>query len=284
MVQIGKMNTLSVNGIQGQNITLDGGPSGDILLKDRNNSERHQLGEELDVFIYVDKEQKLAASKKKPYAMIDEFGILQVVATTSAGAFLAWGLDDDLFVPKSEQQNEMKEGQSYVVHIFLSDKSKRIVASSKLDKFLDHTMPEYKEEQEVDLVIYAKTELGYNAIVNDSHVGVIYQNEVFQSISIGQKLKGFIKKLREDDKIDLRLQAIRYGAIDDVSQKILDIIKNSNGEVTVTDKSKPEDIYALFAVSKKVFKKAIGALYKKKIITIDSDAIRLVDSASNGEE
>lgn len=283
MVQIGKMNRLSINGIQEYGIHLDAGESGDILLREKNSAQKYQLHDKIDVFVYVDKEQRLMATKKKPYGMVGEFATLRVVTTTAVGAFLGWGLDDDLFVPKSEQQNNMKEGQSYVVFIFLSEKTNRITASSKLDKFLSLHAEEYREGQAVDLIVYAKTELGYNAIVNGSHVGIIYDNEIFQEITIGQQLTGFIKKLREDKKIDLRLQQTGYQRVDDVSQKILNIIQDSDGTVGVTDKSLPEEIYALFGVSKKVFKQAIGALYKKQLIIIDSDAIRIANPLENGE-
>jgi hypothetical protein len=185
-----------------------------------------------------------------------------------------WGLESDLFVPKSEQQDNMREGKSYVVFIFLSEKNNRITASSKLDKFLDLQPPKYVEGEEVDLIVYAQTDLGYNAVVNSAHIGMIYENEVFQKLVIGQRLRGYVKKIREDLKIDLRLQQTGYQIIDDVSQTILNTINDSGGMVAVTDKSPPEDIYTLFGVSKKVFKKAIGALYKKRLIIIETDCIK----------
>lgn len=275
MVQVGKMNKLSIKKIQEYGVHLDGKGSGDILLRENNSAKQHQLHEELDVFVYRDKEQRLMATQKKPYAMIGEFATLHAIATTPAGAFLNWGLEDDLFVPNSEQDNKMHKGQEYVVFLFLSDKTNRITGSSKLHQFLDLHSHEFAEEQAVDLIVYAKTELGYKAIINGSHVGIIYENEIFQKITIGQKLQGFIKKVREDNKVDLRLQQTGYQRVDDISQKILDILQESSGTVGVTDKSPPEEIYALFGVSKKVFKKAVGALYKKRVIIIESDAIRL---------
>lgn len=276
MVQVGKMNKLSIKKIQEYGVHLDGGESGDILLREKGSTKQHQLHDELDVFVYIDKEQRLIATKKKPYAMMGEVTTLHAVATTPAGAFLNWGLDDDLFVPNGEQDNKMRKGHDYVVFIFLSEKTNRITASSKLHQFLNLEPHDFSEDQAVDLIVYAKSELGYKAIINGSHVGVIYENEVFQKISVGQKLQGFIKKVREDNKIDLRLQQTGYQQVDDISQKILDTIENQNGTVNVTDKSPPEEIYALFGVSKKVFKKAVGALYKKRLIIIDSDAIRLI--------
>ena len=274
MVQIGKINRLSVKGLQAYGIHLDGGASGDILLKDKYASRKYQPDDKIDVFVYIDRDQRLVATTQKPFATVGEFANLKVVSNSAAGAFMDWGLESDLFVPKSEQQDNMREGKSYVVFIFLSEKNNRITASSKLDKFLDLRPPEYVEGEEVDLIVYAQTDLGYNAVVNSAHIGMIYENEVFQKLVIGQKLRGYVKKIREDLKIDLRLQQTGYQIIDDVSQTILDTINDSGGMVAVTDKSPPEDIYTLFGVSKKVFKKAIGALYKKRLIIIETDCIK----------
>ena len=276
MVRIGKINRLSIIGKQGNEIHLDGGELGKIFLRGKDAVHKYQQGDALDVFVYVDREQRLLATIRKPYALVDELATLRVVATSSAGAFMGWGLDDDLFVPKGEQQNSMREGKSYVVCVFISEKTNRITASSKLEKFLDLQPPKYKEGEEVDLLIYGKTDLGYNAVVNSSHTGVIYQNEIFQKLAIGQQLRGYIKKIREDLKIDLRLNQTGYQSVDNISQTILNTIKSSGGMVDLTDKSPPEEIYAMFGVSKKVFKKAIGALYKKKIIVINPDGIKII--------
>jgi predicted RNA-binding protein (virulence factor B family) len=276
MVQIGKTNRLTVKGTQAYGIHLDGGASGDILLKDKSAARNHQPGDKIDVFVYVDREQRLVATSRKPYAAVGEFAMLKVVSNSAAGAFMDWGLESDLFVPKSEQQDNMREGRSYVVFIFLSEKNNRITASSKLDKFLDLQPPEYEEGEEVDLLVHARTDLGYSAVVNSAHTGMIYENEIFQQLTIGQRLRGYVKKIREDLKIDLRLQQTGYRIIDDVAQTFLNTIMDNGGTVTLTDKSAPEDIYALFGVSKKVFKKAIGALYKKRLIIIDTDCIKAV--------
>jgi predicted RNA-binding protein (virulence factor B family) len=280
MVQIGKINRLSIKEIQSGAIQFDGGGLGDILLNGRHAARKYRLGDEIDVFVYLDREQRLLATTQKPYAIVGEFTKLTVVGTTQAGAFLGWGLEDDLFVPKSEQQDNMRQGKAYVVFVFLSEKNNRITASSKLDKFLNKQPPGYAVGEEVDLLIYAKTELGYSAVVNSSHVGMIYENEVFQKLVIGQRQKGYIKKIRDDFKIDLRFQQTGYRGVDDVSQTILNTIKDCGGMVAVTDKSPPEDIYDLFGVSKKVFKKAIGALYKKRLIILNTDGIKLSENKS----
>ncbi len=277
MVQIGKINRLSVKGTQAYGIHLDGGSWGDILLRDKYGARNYQADDKIDVFVYVDRDQRLVATTQKPYATVGEFANLKVVSNSAAGAFMDWGLESDLFVPKSEQQDNMREGKSYVVFIFLSKKNNRITASSKLDKFLDLQPPEYEEGEEVDLIVYARTELGYSAVVNGAHSGMIYENEVFQKLVIGRRLRGYVKKIREDLKIDLRLQQTGYQIIDEVAQTILNTINDRGGMVAVSDKSPPEDIYTLFGVSKKVFKKAIGALYKKRLIIIETDCIVTAD-------
>ncbi len=275
MVQIGKTNKLTIKGIQAYGVHLDGGESGDILLMKKYAHEKCQPGDEVEVFVYVDREGHLLATTQKPYVTVDHFATLRVVANTSSGAYLDWGLENDLFVPKSEQLDTMEDGKSYVVFVFLSEKTNRVTASSKLDKFLGLHPPDFTEDEEVDLIIFDKTDLGYRAVINQSHVGMIYENEVFQKLLIGQQLKGYIKKIREDLKIDLILQQSGYQRVDDIAQATLNIIKDHGGKVTVTDKSPPEEIYALFGVSKKVFKKAIGALYKKRLITIDKEGINV---------
>jgi len=276
MAQVGRMNTLTVKGRRDYGVHLDGGKSGDILLPTRYVPENCQTGDEIEVFVYVDREDHLRATTQKPEVTVGQFATLPVVSNSASGAYLDWGLDLDLFVPKSEQQNRMVEGKSYVVFVFLDEKTRRITASSKIDKFLGLQPPAYKEGEEVDLIIYERTGLGYKAVVNLYHEGMIYENEVFQELHPGQQLKGYIKKIREDLKIDLSLQRPGYLGVDAVSQSILATMEEHGGRIDVTDKSQPEEIYSLFGVSKKTFKKAIGSLYKKRLIVIDASGIELV--------
>ncbi len=277
MIQIGKMNRLLIKGKEDAAIILDGAKYGDIVLRGGSGVGRYSPGDTLTVFVYVNKEQQVVATTNQPYVLVGEFEKMNVVGTSEAGAFLGWGLEDDLFVPKSEQQNSMKQGQSYVVYTFLSPKTNRIAASSKLNKFLDQAVPKYNIGEEVELLVYAETEMGYSVVVNGSHSGLIYQNEVFQVLELGQRLKGYVKKIREDQKIDIRLQQAGFHQVDGISQDILKIIKKSGGKVDVTDKSKPEVIYSMFGVSKKNFKKAIGTLYKKRYIVIGANSIKLAE-------
>jgi predicted RNA-binding protein (virulence factor B family) len=275
MVEIGRINKLTIKRKLDYGAHLDGGESGDILLPKKYVPEKCQPGDEVEVFVYVDREERLRATTQKPYVTVGQFAKLRVVANSSSGAYLDWGLQKDLFVPKREQHAKMEEGKSYVVFVFLDKKTNRITASSKLDKFLDLQSPNYDEGEEVDLFIYDKTDLGYKAVVNNSHWGLIYKNEVFQKLHIGQQLKGYIKIIREDLKIDISLQQSGYQKVDNISKSILKTIKDLGGSIAVTDKSPPEDIYSLFGVSKKIFKKAIGALYKKRLIIIDTNGIQL---------
>lgn len=275
MTQIGRINKLTVTRIRDYGAHLDGGAAGDILLLKKHVPEKCRPGDEIEVFVYADGPNRLRATTLKPYATVGQFARLRVAANTSSGAFLDLGLQKDLLVPKKEQLARMEEGKSYVVFVYLDEKTNRIVASAKLDKFLSQQPPDYAEGAAVDLIIYDKTDMGYKAVVNNTHGGMVYKNEVFQKLDIGQELKGYIKKLRGDGKIDLSLQAPGYRKIDDISRAILKIIKEHGGRIAVTDNSPPEVIYSLFGVSKKTFKQAIGALYKKRLISLDANGIKL---------
>ena len=275
MAQIGRINRLPVTRVRDYGVHLDGGASGDILLLKKDAPARCRAGDEIEVFVYADGPNRLRATTRKPYATVGKFAVLRVAANTSSGSFLDWGLQKDLLVPKKEQHARMEEGKSYVVYVFHDKKTNRISASAKLDKFLNLQPPDYTEGQEVELIIYDKTDMGYKAVVNNAHGGMIYKNEVFQNLHPGQQLKGYIKKIRPDGKIDLNLQQSGYQKVDAVSRSILKTLKEHSGRIAVTDDSPPEKIYSLFGVSKKTFKKAIGTLYKKRLITMDADSIKL---------
>lgn len=276
MARLGRINKLTVKRMREYGAHLDGGESGDIILPSRDLPENCRPGDEIVVFVYRDGEDRLRATTRKPLATVGRFAALRVVETTAAGAYLDWGLQSDLFVPKSEQMGQMVAGREYVVFVFLDEKTGRVIASSKLEKFLDRQPPDYAEGEEVELLIYDQSELGYKAVVNQAHAGMLYKNEVFRRLVVGQELTGYIKKVRADLKIDLTLKQPGYQAVKDISQTILEIIQARGGRIAVTDKSPPAEIYALFGVSKKSFKKAIGALYQKRLITIDPQGITLV--------
>ncbi len=275
MIQIGRLNQLKVVKQQGADVYLGSDTSAKILLADNKLSEPVKLGDELTVFVYVDGDGHLAATLKQPLAQVDEVAWLKVVSINYVGVFLDWGLSKDLLVPFSEQHHEMEVGKSYLVKLFLDDKD-RVVASTKINKQLAEQSVYFKAGQKVSLLIAEKTELGFKAVVNHTHWGVLYENELFQAIKIGQKLDGYIKQIREDLKIDLTLHQPGYGKVTSLTDNILNQLKVHNGVLNLSDKSPPEAIYSMFGVSKKVFKQAIGALYKQKLIDIDKNAIKLI--------
>jgi len=274
MINIGKINKLNVVKQQGADVYLDNGKSGKVLLADKKLPENCQVGDTLDVFVYVDSDGHLAATTKTPLAQVGDIAWLKVVSLNYVGAFLDWGLPKDLLVPFSEQYHEMEVGKSYLVKVFLDDKN-RVAATTKIDKLLTDEADDFEVGQKVSLIIADKSDLGVKAIVNNTHWGMLYENELFQQVKKGQKLDGYIKQIREDHKIDLSLHQPGYGKVESLTDKILTKLKANNGVLMLSDKSPPEDIYAAFGVSKKVFKQAIGALYKDKLISIDKSGIRL---------
>lgn len=275
MLEIGKTNTMRVVKEVEFGLYLDGGDFGEILLPKRYVHEGTEVDHFIDVFIYVDSEDRLIATTETPLAQVGEFVNLKVVQTTEIGAFLDWGLMKDLLVPFSEQRAEMVEGVAYFVHVYLDDETERIVASARVSDFLDNVPPEYEEGQEVDLIIGTKSDLGMNVVINGIHSGLLYQNEIFEVIKPGQHMKGFIKKVREDDKIDVALQKEGYERVTGIAGEILAKLQSNGGYMEANDKSSPESIKHMFGISKKVFKKAIGALYRDRLIQIESEGIRL---------
>ena len=276
MVEIGRVNMLKVVRETDNGFYLDGQELGEILMPQKFITEKVRNEGMAEVFVYSDSEDRLVATTEKPKAMVGEFAYLNVVAVGRFGAFLDWGLPKDLLVPFREQKANMVEGRSYLVYIFVDVLTKRVAASAKLDKFLDNTPPEYKTGEEVQLLITEETDLGFKAIVNNEHWGILYKNQVYQSLEPGQKITGYVNKVRSDEKIDLLLEKPGYEKVDAISQRILDELKANNGFMAVSDKSSPEMITALFNISKKSFKKAVGSLYKQRLIIFDSDGIRLI--------
>ena len=276
MAEIGKINHLKVVKELSFGLYLDGGEHGEILIPIRYVPKGCRPGDEIDVFIYFDSEDRIIATTEVPFGMIGDFVLLKVISVNAVGAFLDWGLSKDLLVPFREQKQTMQEGRWYMVRIYFDKDSNRIVASAKLDAFLDNLPPDYEEGQEVDLIICSETELGFKAIINNLHWGMLYKNEVFQSLEKGQRIKGFIKKVREDEKIDLSLVRPGYGKVDDISEKLMEYLRNNSGFMPLTDKSSPEIIYSLFGISKKAFKMTIGGLYKKGLVLLESNGVRLI--------
>ncbi|WP_319502440.1 S1-like domain-containing RNA-binding protein [uncultured Draconibacterium sp.] len=278
MAEIGKFNTLEILRETDNGVYLDGGEHGEILMPRKYVEDEMKEKGTAEVFVYTDSEDRLVATTEKPLATVGEFARLTVKATAKFGAFLDWGLAKDLLVPFSEQRIKMQEGNSYWVYVYLDLLTNRVVASAKLHKFLDNTPPEYTNGQEVSLIILEETDLGYKAIVNLEHTGILYKNQVFRKLEIGSQTKGYIAKVRSDEKIDLILEEPGYEKVDTISEKILAELEASGGFMAVSDKSSPEIIKAMFGISKKNFKKAIGGLYKKRLITFVSDGIKMLKS------
>jgi predicted RNA-binding protein (virulence factor B family) len=275
MISIGHSYALPVVSTVDFGFYLDAEALGEVLLPIKYAPPGLKSGDVIDVFLYLDSDARPIATTQTPSAEVGEFAYLKVVETTSVGAFLDWGLDKDLLVPFGEQHRPMEAGHSYLVYVHVSRADGRIIASSKIDKFLDDDRShDFVAQQPVKLIIANSTDLGYKAIINHSHWGVLYKDEVFQRLSFGQSIAGFIKRVRADGKIDLSLQGGQVTRDKD-AQVILDYLKRKKGFAPVHDKSDPRLISDLFGMSKGAFKKAIGGLYKQRIITIESDGIRL---------
>ena len=275
MLQIGKFNELEITHRVDFGLYLDGGEEGEILLPLRYATQDMKPGDKINAFIYRDSEDRLIATTEKPYAQVGDFAILRVNATNNVGAFLDWGLPKDLLVPFREQKVRMVPGRSYTVYVYLDDETQRIVASAKLQKFLDNKIPDIKAGDEVKARIYQRTELGYKVIVNDLFSGLIYHNEIFSEVNIGELHHATVKTVRADGKIDLVLGKSTRNRVNDLADDILDYIEECGGRISLNDSSSPEEIRETFQCSKKDFKKAIGALFKAKQIVIENDGIRL---------
>lgn len=275
-MEIGKYNSLQVLRKVEFGVYLDDGNGAEVLMPQKYVPKDCKEGDVLEVFVYTDSEDRLIATSERPYAQVGMFAYLQVVQVTQYGAFLDWGLVKDLFVPFSEQNMKMREGHGYVVYVLLDEQTNRVIASAKIDRYLDTSLPVYDFGEEVDLLIWQKTDLGYKAIINNKFLGTIYENEVFTRLAIGEDIKGYIKKVREDGKIDLYVHKPGHTKLKDNSDVVFEILQDKGGFVATTDKSPAEEIYNIYGLSKKNYKKAVGDLYKNKKITIEDTGIRLI--------
>lgn len=276
MLSIGKTNTLTVVKQLDFGFYLDGGVLGEILLPTRYAPVGCQAGDALDVFIYYDSEDRLIATTETPFAEVGQCALMRVVQVAKHGAFLNWGLMKDLFVPFKEQRVPMVEGKSYVVYVFL-DTTGRIAGSSRLSIFLEEEdFADFDEGQEVDLLIATRSELGYKAVIDGTHLGLIHKNEIFKPLRIGDRVKGYVKAIREDDRIDLTLQQHGGKAKDELGERIIAHIRDQGGASRITDKSPPDVIYDTFNVSKASYKRALGKLYKDKRIELAKDKVTLL--------
>ena len=276
MMQLGKRNDITVLREVDFGVYLDGGDLGDVLLPRRYVPQGCKVGDVINVFLYLDQEERLIATTEHPLIEVGKIAYLEVKWVNQFGAFLDWGLMKDLFCPFREQKMRMVQGRSYIVYCYIDSLTHRIVATAKIEKFLSKERPPYHHGDIVDILIQQKTELGFKAVVEGQYSGQIYQNELFRDMHTGDQMQAFVKNVREDGKIDLILQEHGKKHVMDFEDQLLQYIQEHDGYCPFHDKSLAEDIYAEFQVSKKTFKKAVGGLYKKNLITIEEDCLRLV--------
>jgi uncharacterized protein len=276
MFELGKINTLKVlRKVEfGFYLGID---DKEILLPQKGPSEGYRIDDSIDVFVYRDSDDRLIASTQYPFALVGEFAFLEAVDINSQGAFLDWGIEKDLLAPFAQQAIPMKVGNSFVVYIYVDTVTNRIAATTKFKKYFDLDISSLQENDVVEVLVYSKGDLGYNLIVNNKYNGLAYHNEVYENIRIGDKLQGYISKLREDGKLDVRFQKSGYELVDDAKWKIVNDLKKHQGFLPFSDATSPEEIKKHFQLSKKAFKKAIGALYKERQIEITSNGIKLVE-------
>jgi predicted RNA-binding protein (virulence factor B family) len=275
MTSLGKRSHLHVVRIATPGVYLDGGELGEILLPKRYVPRGTIPGQSFEVFVHRDSEDRLVATTESPYGEVGEFAALQVIAVDPhRGAFLDWGLSKDLLLPIREQERRVEVGQRVVVYIFVDARSDRIVASSRLNQHLNLTPPSYRENQPVKLLVVGPTTLGYNAIIDGAHLGLLYRNELPALIEIGQPLDGYVRAVRPDGKIDLSLNAAGPQRVAPVKERILEALRQAGGQLPYGDASPPDEIWAEFACSKKAFKQAIGILFRERKIVIEDRGIR----------
>ena len=279
MLRLGDYNTLRIKKRTEYGLYLDGGDEGNILLPNRYVTRDMHIGDELEVFIYLDQDERTIATTEHPIAKVGEFAYLECAWTNEYGAFLKWGLMKDLFCPFKEQKMRMIQGKKYLIYCYIDRITYRIVASAKLEKFLSKERPPYQSGDSVEAIIQQKTDLGMKAIVDQRYSGLIFQNEIFQPLHTGDRVTAFVKQVREDGKIDLKLQKY-FGKkrITDFSEQLLNYLQvQPDGFCPLHDKSDAEDIYNTFGVSKKTFKRGVGDLFKHHYITIEDNGVRLTD-------
>ncbi|MBM77287.1 MAG: GntR family transcriptional regulator [Crocinitomicaceae bacterium] len=276
MIEIGKYNKLKILRQTSVGLYLGDDDGEDVLLPIKYCPEEFEIDEVLNVFVYRDYAERKIATNLIPKVLLNEFAFLKVDEVSKVGAFLDWGLEKGLLVPFSEQRQNMEKDRWYVVFMALDEKTDRLYASNKINKLLQNDNLSVKKGDKVNLLVTKKTDLGYSTIVNNIHIGLIYNNEVFQDLNVGDKLEGYVKKIREENKIDIAIQAQGYrNFIDKNCETIFNVLKDNDGIAYINDKSSPDEIYDTFKMSKKAFKKAIGSLYKQKIIVINSKDIRI---------
>ncbi len=278
MMHIGQYNTLTVLRHTAPGAYLGDDEDNDVLLPGKYVTEDMTIGTEIEVFLYLDSEDRIVATTEKPLIELNSFEFLKVKEVTHFGAFLDWGLEKDLLVPFKEQSLKMEEGKYYLVYLYLDDATQRLVASAKVKRFFEMEHIVVKEKDEVDLLICETTDLGKNVVVNDTYSGLIYNSDLFSFLKRGERRKGYVTKVREDGKLDISLEKPGFQKIEPNSQFLLDELKKHEGIIRLTDKSDPDKIRDVLGMSKKTFKQVVGNLYKRRLIAIHEDHIELIDN------
>ncbi|ETN95325.1 CvfB family protein [Zhouia amylolytica] len=275
MIKIGEYNTLEILRLTSVGLFLGDEEENDILLPNKYVPENYEIGDKLKVFCYLDHDERPVATTLKPKIILNNFALLQAVEVNEIGAFMDWGLEKHLFVPYREQARKMEKGKWYLVYLYMDEETDRLVASSKTNNFISNEELSVEKFEEVDLIVSRHTEMGVEVIINQRHKGLVYENEIYSDLHLGDRLKGVVKKIRDDHKIDISLQQIGYKNIEPTAQKILKELEDNNGFLGLHDKSDADLIKEMLGMSKKSFKKAIGSLYKQKLIQIKEDGIYL---------
>ena len=276
MIHIGDYNTLEILRETDQGLYIADEEGNEVLLPNRYVPKEFKIWDKIEVFVYLDNEERPVAVTDKPYIKVNEFAMLRCNQVTEHGAFLDWGLLKELFCPFKEQAFKMKAGSWYLVYCYLDDKTGRLVASSKTNSFLDNKNLTVSQFEQVDLIVSHPSEIGMNVIVNEKHTGLIFKEDIYKDLSIGDRLKGYVKKIRPDNKLDIGLGKIGYRNIEPNAETIMRELEDNSGFLALTDKSDPEEIKDILQMSKKSFKKAIGSLYKQHLIEIKDDGIYLI--------
>ncbi len=275
MLFIGKYNDLTITRDSDQGLYLENPQGEEVLLPNRYVTEEMRPDDRIRVFVYTDSEDRPVATTEKPLAMRDEFAYLEAVDVNNSGAFMDWGLSKDILVPHSEQLTPMERGKKYLVFVHLDRLTNRMIASPRLNRFVDNERLTIAEGDEVDLIIWERTDLGYNVIVNEFHKGLIFESDIFKTLHIGDRMKGYVKKIREENKLDITLEKIGVERFEPLIQRIIDALNKNNGFLPLHDDSPPEEISKTLGMSKRNFKKSIGNLWKNKVITFEENGIRL---------
>ena len=275
-IRLGDYNTMTVTRAVDFGLYLDGGDEGDILLPQRYVPAGTKVGDELEVFIYLDQEERPVATTERPLARVGDFAFLECSWVNEYGAFLSWGLMKDLFCPFREQKRRMEKGEKYIVYIYIDEESYRIAASAKVERYLSESVPPYVEGDKVQLLVQQKTDLGFKVIVDNQFRGLVYDNQVFRQLHTGDRLPGYVAAVRPDGKLDIRLQPTGRKQTEDFAEVLLLYLQEHGGVCDLGDKSEAEDIKRLFQVSKKTYKRAVGDLYKRRLITVAPLQVKLV--------